>query len=109
MQTPLPDGAYRLSGQRDRCVFVGRIRRSRHPAIGAAETMPDGANAYPTYTVSAAKNSKRNAIQVHAGIRVIEAIPDIRPAETLIIVTESGVEVQLVKAHPFRLIHNMAL
>ena len=28
---------------------VGRIRRSRHPAIGAAEIMPDGANAYPAY------------------------------------------------------------
>ncbi|XDK21017.1 Hypothetical protein ABZS17I87_01333 [Kosakonia cowanii] len=35
----------RLSGLRgfSGSGFVGRIRRSRHPAIGAAEIMPDGA------------------------------------------------------------------
>jgi len=35
MPDSLPDGAYRLSGLRDRSGFVGRIRRSRHPAINA--------------------------------------------------------------------------
>ncbi|XDK21979.1 Hypothetical protein ABZS17I87_02307 [Kosakonia cowanii] len=41
----MPDGAYRLSGLRGSSGFVtvGRIRRSRHPAIGAAVIMPDGA------------------------------------------------------------------
>ncbi len=46
----------RLSGLRrfSGFVTVGRIRRSRHPAIGAAEMMPDGAlHAYPAYSVSA--------------------------------------------------------
>ena len=52
-----PSLPYRKKKQRwCRCrrVFVGRIRRSRHPAIGAAEVMPDGAHAYPAYAVSAA-------------------------------------------------------
>jgi len=44
----------RLSGLRgfSNSVFVGRIRRSRHPAIGAAEKLPDDAlHAYPAYAV----------------------------------------------------------
>ncbi len=47
----MPDGAdayaaWAVSAGSD---FVGRIRRSRHPAIGAARIMPDGAGAYPAY------------------------------------------------------------
>jgi hypothetical protein len=41
----LPDGAsaYPAYAVSAGSVFVGRIRRSRHPAIGAAVIMPDGA------------------------------------------------------------------
>jgi hypothetical protein len=41
----LPDGAgaYPAYAVPAGYAFVGRIRRSRHPAIGAAVRMPDGA------------------------------------------------------------------
>jgi len=53
----LPDGAgaYPAYAVSAGSVLVGRIRRSRHPAIGAAERMPDGAlHAYPAYAILAA-------------------------------------------------------
>ena len=65
--------------------------------------------AQPPSGNGAAALSKRNAIQVYAGIGVIKTIPDIRPAEALIIIAEGGVEVQLIKAHRFCLLHNMPL
>ena len=67
-----PSLPYRKKKQRwcrCRLVFVGRIRRSRHPAIGAAGRMPDGAHAYPAYAVSVRscqRHHKKTAIRRNA-------------------------------------------
>jgi hypothetical protein len=67
-----PSLPYRKKKQRwcrCRLVFVGRIRHSRHPAIGAAGRMPDGAHAYPAYAVSVRscqRHHKKTAIRRNA-------------------------------------------